>query len=334
MAKTQPKAPQGLSQDGLVQIYKDMLVARLLDERMWTLNRIGKAPFVISCQGQEASQVGWAAALRPDDVVVPYYRDMGVAIQRGMTIRELMLAFFGKQGDPNSNGRQMPGHFGCRRLNMVSGSSVVIVQMLHAVGVAYAMKMRKQDRVAAVAFGEGATAEGDFHEALNWASIYRLPVLFVCENNGYAISVPQKKEMAVENVSERARAYDMPGVTVDGNDVLAVYEAAVEAVERGRRGDGPTLLELKTYRVVPHSSDDDDRVYRSREEVEAWKQRDPIKQYQLTLIEMGLWDAQRDQAVRAEIQAEIEAAVEEADRAPFPAAEDALRFVYADEEGR
>jgi 2-oxoisovalerate dehydrogenase E1 component alpha subunit len=331
MAKTQPKAPQGLSQDGLVQIYKDMLVARLLDERMWTLNRIGKAPFVISCQGQEASQVGWSAALRPDDVVVPYYRDLGVAIQRGMTVGELMLAFFGKEGDPNSNGRQMPGHFGCKRLNMVSGSSVVIVQMLHAVGVAYAMKMRGQDRVAAVAFGEGSTAGGDFHEALNWASIYRLPVLFVCENNGYAISVPQHREMAIENVSDRAGAYDMAGVTVDGNDVLAVYEAALEAVERGRRGEGATLLELKTYRVVPHSSDDDDRVYRSREEVEAWKGRDPIARYRQTLTEMGLWDEGRDQAFRTETQSEIEAAVTAAEAAPFPDAKDALRFVYAEE---
>ncbi len=331
MAKTQPKAPQGLSQDGLVQIYKDMLVARLLDERMWTLNRIGKAPFVISCQGQEASQVGWSAALRPDDVVVPYYRDLGVAIQRGMTVAELMLAFFGKEGDPNSNGRQMPGHFGCKRLNMVSGSSVVIVQMLHAVGVAYAMKMRGQDRVAAVAFGEGSTAGGDFHEALNWASIYRLPVLFVCENNGYAISVPQHREMAIENVSDRAGAYDMAGVTVDGNDVLAVYEAALEAVERGRRGEGATLLELKTYRVVPHSSDDDDRVYRSREEVEAWKGRDPIARYRQTLTEMGLWDEGRDQAFRTETQSEIEAAVTAAEAAPFPDAKDALRFVYAEE---
>ena len=333
MAKTQPKAPQGLSQDGLVQIYKDMVVARLLDERMWTLNRIGKAPFVISCQGQEASQVGWSAALRPDDVVVPYYRDLGVAIQRGMTVGELMLAFFGKEGDPNSNGRQMPGHFGCKRLNMVSGSSVVIVQMLHAVGVAYAMKMRGQDRVAAVAFGEGSTAGGDFHEALNWASIYRLPVLFVCENNGYAISVPQHREMAIENVSDRAGAYDMAGVTVDGNDVLAVYEAALEAVERGRRGEGATLLELKTYRVVPHSSDDDDRVYRSREEVEAWKGRDPIARYRQTLTEMGLWDEGRDQAFRTETQSEIEAAVTAAEAAPFPDAKDALRFVCA-EEGR
>lgn len=329
MAKTETKAPPGLDREGLRKMYRDMVIARFLDERMWQLNRVGKAPFVISCQGQEAAQVGWAAALRPTDAIVPYYRDMGIAVQRGMTARDLMLALLGKVGDPNSNGRQMPSHFGSKKLNIISGSSVVIDHILHATGIAYAMKLKKEDGVAVASFGEGSTSEGDFHEALNWASIYSLPVLFVCENNGYAISIPQRKEMSIENVSERAQAYNIAGVTVDGNDVLAVYEATYEAAERARRGEGPTLLEFKTYRVVPHSSDDDDRKYRSREEVESWKKKDPIDRYKRVLLDMGIWTEEEDEAFRKETRATVDEATEFAEQAPYPKAEDVFKFVYA-----
>jgi len=334
MAKTVTKAPSGADTDTLLKIYRAMLTARTVDERTWALNRIGKAPFVISCQGQEASQVGWAAALRDDDVIAPYYRDMGVAIWRGMTPRELMLALLGKKGDPNSDGRQMPGHWNSRKLNIVSGSSVVITQMLHATGIAFAMKAKGEDRVAATSFGEGSTSQGDFHEALNWASIYKLPVLFICENNGYAISVPQRKEMSVDNVADRARAYGIAGVNVDGNDVMAVYEATLEAAERARRGEGPTLLEFKTYRVVPHSSDDDDRTYRSREEVDAWKKRDPIPHFRDVLVDMGIWDEEKDKALREELQREVDLATEFAEAAPFPGEDDVYGFVYGEGEGR
>lgn len=331
MAKRAAKVPKGLDRGLLLKMYHDMLMARRLDERMWSINRIGKAPFVISCQGQEAAQVGWAAALTPEDLVVPYYRDLGVMVWRGMTAREAMLGLLGKAGDPSSNGRQMPGHYGSKRLGVISGSSVVMDHILHATGIAYAIKAKGERLVAAAAFGEGSTAQGDFHEALNWASIYRLPALFICENNRYAISVPQDREMAVENVSDRARAYNMPGVSVDGMDVLAVYEATLAAAERARDGDGPTLLEFKAYRLLPHSSDDDDRTYRSREEVDTWRSKDPIPRFAKELVAMGIWSGAEDEALKKEIQAEVDEAAEYADEAPYPPVEELGRYVYAEE---
>jgi len=241
-----------------------------------------------------------------------------------------MLGLLGKVGDPSSNGRQMPGHYGMKRLGVVSGSSVVMDHILHATGIAYAMKMKGERRVSAASFGEGSTAQGDFHEGLNWASIYKLPVLFVCENNQYAISIRQDREMAVENVADRARAYNMPGVTVDGNDVLAVFEATREARERALSGGGPTLLEFKMYRLQPHSSDDDDRTYRSREEVEAARGKDPVDRFRQDLLERGVWTQEDDERLRKDIAAEIEEATEFAEKAPYPPAEDLSRFVYAE----
>src|SRR6266550_2764870 len=236
----------GLSDEQALRIYEVMRLARAVDERMWLINRQGRAPFVISCQGQEGAQVGIAAALRPgSDWVAPYYRDAGVVLWFGMTARDQMLSFFARREDPNSGGRQMPGHFATRRL--------------HAAGVALASKQRKEDAVTAAFFGEGAASQGDTHEAMNFAGIHKLAVVFVCENNGYAISVPHSHQMAIQNVADRAAGYGFPGVVVDGNDVLACYEVARQAVERARRGEGPTLIEAKTYRFTAHSSDDDDK---------------------------------------------------------------------------
>jgi 2-oxoisovalerate dehydrogenase E1 component alpha subunit len=333
VAAVAAKGAAGLSADALRTMYRHMLLARLLDERMWVLNRAGQVPFVISCQGHEAIQVGYVAALRPDDVLLPYYRDLAAVVARGMTAREVLLSAFGKAGDPNSNGRQMPGHFGCRRLNIITNSSPVVDHALHAVGIAYAARLKGEDIVAVPTFGEGSTAEGDFHEALNWAAIYRLPVVFLCENNQYAISVPQHKEMSVPNVADRAKGYDIPGETVDGTDVLAVYAAMRKAVDRARRGEGPTLLEAQTYRLTPHSSDDDDRTYRPREEVEAWRQRDPVDRFRRELIERGVLTAEEAEALKAELRREVDEATAFAEAAPYPDPEDALRYVYG-EDGR
>src|SRR5919108_378994 len=230
----------GLSDEQALRLYEVMRLARAIDERMWLINRQGRAPFVISCQGQEGAQVGIAAALKPGyDWVAPYYRDAGVVLWFGMTARDQMLSFFAKREDPNSGGRQMPGHYGCKRLKILTGGSPVGTQLLHAAGIALASKIRKEDAVTAVYFGEGGASQGDAHEAMNFAGIHRLAVLFICENNGYAISVPQRQQMAIENVADRAAGYGFPGVVVDGNDVLAVYEATVRAVTRARRGEGP-----------------------------------------------------------------------------------------------
>jgi 2-oxoisovalerate dehydrogenase E1 component alpha subunit len=245
-----------------------------------------------------------------------------------MTPYELFLNLFAKADDPNSGGRQMPNHWAHNRLRIYSHSSPVATQIPHAAGVALACRIKGEDAVTLVTFGEGATSKGDFHEALNFAGIHGLPVVFACENNRYAISVPQVKQMAIENVADRAAAYGMPGEILDGQDLVAAYEATRRAVERARAGDGPTLLEFKTYRLVPHTSDDDDRRYRAREEVAQWKERDPILLLKDSLIEQELWDEDRDQALRQELFDEVTKAQKAAEAAPDPVAEEALRHVF------
>src|SRR5690625_4803267 len=244
---------------------------------MWLLNRTGKMPFVISCQGKEAAQVGAAFALdREKDYVAPYYRDVGVVLAFGMTATEIMLHGFGKAEDPNSGGRQMPGHFGQKKNRILTGSSPVATQVPHAVGVALAAKMEEKDFVTFVTLGEGSTNQGDFHEGLNFAGVHKLPVITMVENNGYAISVPVEKQLGAEKVSDCAKGYGMPGFTVDGNDPLAVYEVMKEARERAENGEGPTLVEAMTTRITSHSSDDDDRAYRDTEANEKAKEHNTI----------------------------------------------------------
>lgn len=329
--KTGPVVHLGLSHKALLDIYYKMLLARMLGERMFILHRQGKAPFAVTGQGHEACQVGSAFALRPGvDWVLPYYRDVGVVLALGMTAREIMLAFFARAADPNSGGRQMPNHWSKPELRIVSQSSVVTTQLLHAVGIAYAAKVRKQKEVAIAYCGEGATSEGDFHEALNFAGIHKLPVIFLVENNGYAITEPQAKEMAVRHVADRARAYGFRGQVVDGNDVLAVYQTTKWAVEEARRGHGPALIEAKTYRIVPHSSDDDDSRYRSRKELEAWAKKDPLDRYKRWLIGEGLLTEIQDEELRARVATEVQEAVDFAERSPLPEPESALRYVYSE----
>ncbi|WP_242143715.1 MULTISPECIES: 3-methyl-2-oxobutanoate dehydrogenase subunit alpha [unclassified Bacillus cereus group] len=321
----------GLSDEQVLEMYRTMLLARKIDERMWLLNRAGKIPFVISCQGQEAAQVGSAFALdREKDYVLPYYRDMGVVLTFGMTAKELMLSGFAKAEDPNSGGRQMPGHFGQKKNRIVTGSSPVTTQVPHAVGIALAGKMEKKDLVTFVTFGEGSSNQGDFHEGANFAGVHKLPVIFMCENNKYAISVPLEKQLACKNVSDRAIGYGMPGYTVDGNDPLAVYEAVKEAAERGRRGEGPTLIETVSYRLTAHSSDDDDRVYRDKEEVEEAKKKDSIFTFAAYLKEVDLLTEESEKQMLDEIMHIVNEATEYAENAPYAAPEDALKHVYAE----
>lgn len=332
VAKTKQQSKHekmGLSGETLLEMYYRLVQARMLDERMWALNRQGKIHFVISCQGQEGIQIGSAFALKiGEDFILPYYRDSGVALVAGMTPRDLMLAAFARDADPASGGRQMPGHFGHPRLRIITGSSPVVTQVVHAVGVALAAKIKGEKCVAVTYFGDGSTSEGDWHEALNFAGIHKLPVVFICENNGYAISVPQSKQMAIKNVADRAAGYGFPGVVVDGNDVLACYEVTKQAIERARRGEGPTLIEAKTFRIVPHSSDDDDRRYRSREEVEEWRKRDPIQRFKRYLEEHGLLSDAADQEIRDRVAREVDDAVEFAEQSPPPKPEDLTKYVY------
>ena len=319
-----------LEEADLKSIYRAMLVARRVDERSWILNRQGKAAFVISCQGQEAAQIGAAYNLRPGhDYLYPYYRDSGMTLLLGQTPRGQFLSLMGKKEDPNSAGRQMPGHFSSRELNIVTSSAPVGVQYPQAAGTALAFKMRGEDGVVMACGGEASTSGGDWHEAMNFSGIHDLPVIFLVENNVYAISVPSKFQVA-GSIAKRAEGYGFPGHEVDGNDVLAVYEAAKEAVERARRGDGPTLIEAKTYRMTAHSSDDDDRRYREREEIEAWRLKDPIIRFEKYLFENGLLDEDEKEAMDAEIKAFVVEASDYAENAPFAEPEEALDRVYAE----
>lgn len=323
----------GLSNDDVLEMYKTMLLARRIDERMWLLNRAGKMPFVISCQGQEAAQVGAAFALdTKQDYVAPYYRDVGVVLAFGMTAKEIMLHGFGKGEDPNSGGRQMPGHFGQKKNRILTGSSPVATQVPHAVGVALAAKMEKKDFVTFVTLGEGSTNQGDFHEGLNFAGVHKLPVITMVENNGYAISVPVEKQLGAKKVSDRAIGYGMPGYTVDGNDPLEVYKVVKEARERAQNGEGPTLIEAMTTRLTAHSSDDDDRVYRNPEELEKAREMDNIVRFEKYLKDNGILTEDLKKEIETEISAIVNEATDYAENAPFAEPEHALKYVYEEEE--
>lgn len=320
----------GLTNEQVIEMYRVMLLARKVDERQWLLNRSGKLPFVVSCQGQEAAQVGAAFAFeKGKDYFCPYYRDVGFVLTVGMTAKDLMLSAFAKAEDPSSGGRQMPNHFGDRKNNILTQSSPTGTQVPHAVGMALAAKIEKKDFVTYVSLGEGTSNQGDFHEGLNFAGVHKLPVITFVENNKYAISVPISKQLACESVADRAIGYGMPGITVDGNDPLEVYKVMKEARERAVSGQGPTLIEAITYRLVPHSSDDDDRVYRTREEVEQAKQNDPIITFKNYLIEHGVIDQEGIDALTAAVQKEVDEATEYAENAPYPAPESTLDHVYA-----
>jgi 2-oxoisovalerate dehydrogenase E1 component alpha subunit len=324
-------ATAGVDERTLLEMYRFMVLARALDERMWLLNRSGKAPFVISCQGHEAAQVGAAFALeRGKDFTLPYYRGLGTVLVMGMTPREVMLAVFARAADPSSGGRQMPAHYGHRKLKIVSQSSPVGTQIPHAAGIGLAEKIKGGDAVAWVSFGEGTTSQGDFHEGINLAAVHKLPVIFQCENNDYAISVPMSQQMAIASVADRGAAYGMPGVRVDGTDVLATYAATREAVARARAGAGPTLIEAKCLRLTPHSSDDNDRTYRPADELKALRSQDPIVHFRERLFNEGVLDDVREKELRQRIAHEVDDATNFAEQSPLPDPSTLLKHVYAD----
>ncbi len=338
---TAARASSRLNEQTLLEMFWIMLLSRRLDERSWALHRQGKIAFHISAMGHEAAQVGAAFAIhRGVDYVHPYYRDLALVLAIGITPTDFMMSLLGKQGEYSSGGRQMPSHFGYKPLNIVSGSAPVATQVPQAAGLAFAIKYRQQTglvdpndesqpRLAFTTLGEGSTSQGEWHEGMNWAGVHKLPFICMVQNNLYAISVPVSSEMAVNSVADRAAAYGVYGVSVDGNDLLAVYDVMVEAVERAYNGAGATLVEARTYRITPHSSDDDDRSYRTREEVEAWKVKGPINRFRRYLEEEGILkpDVLADYETRA--RAEVDRAQAEAEAAPYPAPEDALGAVYA-----
>jgi len=330
-AATELGADLGLSRDDLLEMYRLMVVTRAVDERMWILNRAGKIPFVISGQGHEGAQVGVSYALRQGhDWMVPYYRSVASLITFGMTPREIMLAQFAKGNDPSSGGRQMPGHYGMPERQILSLSSPVATQLLHATGIALAAKLRRTEQVAMTYLGEGSSNQGDFHEGLNFAGIHKLPVVYVVENNGYAISVPMALQSAVEDIAMRAAGYNMPGVVVDGADVLACYRAGRDAIDRARAGEGPTLIEAKVTRLTAHSSDDQHTKYRSAEEIESEKARDALPRFRDQLREAGLLDEEAEAHMVEESRKVVEDSTDWAEAQPEPDPATAQLHVYAD----
>jgi 2-oxoisovalerate dehydrogenase E1 component alpha subunit len=321
----------GLKEEDLLEMYRFMLLARYCDERQWALNRQGKAPFVVPVSGHEAAQVGSAWAFeRGKDVFCPYYRDMALVLVAGFTPKDVFLGLFGKSEDPSSGGRQMPAHWGARDRNIITGSSPISTQVLHAAGIAFAKRIKRSDAVVGTWFGEGGTSEGDWHGAMNFASIHKLPLIFVCENNQYAISVHESKQVA-GRVYKRAEGYGMPGFEGDGNDVLESYKLTKDAVDRARAGEGPSLIELRTYRFFSHTSDDDDRTYRSREEVEKAKERDPIPRFEEYMRSVDILDDEAIEETRNRVKAEVLEGAEGAEAADWPDPESAVRHVYADD---
>ncbi len=325
-------SPLGLTEEDLLAMHRTMITARLCDEAQFRLNRQGKAPFVVPVSGHEGCQVAtaWPMSLGKD-IFVPYYRDMAICLVAGMTPKDVFLGVFGKADDPSSGGRQMPAHWGSRRLGIISGSSPIATQIPHATGIAYAMKLRDEEAIVGCWFGDGATSEGDWHESLNFAGIHDLPIVFVIENNLYAISVPLSKQAGVSDLSVRAEGYGFSGLSVDGNDVFACYQAMKDAVDRARSGGGPTLIECRTYRFHPHTSDDDDRTYRSREEVEEARKKDPITQFGTYLKKWGITSDDKIEAQRDELKEEVDRAVDEAWNAPDPEPDTVARHVFAEE---
>jgi pyruvate dehydrogenase E1 component alpha subunit len=289
-----------------MRLYRAMMAARLYDRKGTALQKQGRLATYAPLEGQEAAQIGSAAALRPDDWMVATYRDAAAMWFHGYPWELLLL---GRMGD--ERGGSPP-----QGVNVLPPSITVGAHMLHAVGLAWAEKLQGTDRVALTYFGDGATSEGDFHEALNFAGVYRLPVVFLCENNQYAISLRRDRQTAAETIASKAEGYGMPGALVDGNDLFAVFHATKEAVDRARGGGGPTLIEALTYRLGPHTTSDDPKRYRDPAEEAEWRERDPIKRLRGWLEERGACDEEWHREIEASEGAVIEAAVEAAEAVP------------------
>ena len=317
-----------LAPEFLIRMMEGMLLLRHLDDRMLKLQRQGRIGFYGTVTGQEAAVIGSALALEPQDWVFPALREGGVALMRGYRLKDLVNQNFANRTDL-LKGRQMPCHYSDRRVNHVSWSSCIGTQLPQATGAAIAAKYQG-DRVVVMAYlGDGATSESDFHVAMNFAGVFRAPVVFFCQNNHWAISVPRRIQTASSSIAIKALAYGMPGIRVDGNDVLAVYDVTREAVKRAREGQGPTFIEAVTYRMGAHSTSDDPTRYRDEQEVDTWRARDPIERFRKYLITRGLWDEQKEADYLEKITRAIQEAVEGAEKEPPPPVETMFEDVYA-----
>ena len=324
----------GLSLDDVKSMYRKMLETRMVSERILQLNRMGRTPFGAGTDGHEAAQIGAAWNIRRGkDWTVPYYRDMGVAFVLGMSPLEEFRMVLAKATDTHSAGRQVLNQFSSPKDRIMTRSVCVGTEFPHAVGLALAIRNLKEDNVVFAFGGDASTSPGDFHEAINFAAIYKLPVVFVIENNLLAISTRFEQQMAVPNVADKAAGYGVRGFIADGMDVLDSFDKTRQAVQHTRSRSGPTLVELKCYRYQPHTSDDDDSRYRTKDEVRGWMAKDPLDHARRYLGEHGT-SPEELEAIRKPLETEIEAAIAQAESEPDPRAEDAIKHVYAEEAPR
>jgi 2-oxoisovalerate dehydrogenase E1 component subunit alpha len=320
----------GLSDEQLVAMLRNMLLQRQLDNRGFQLNRQGKIPFALGSEGHEAVQAGAAMAFkRGSDVLAPYYRDLGLALGVGMAPFEILSSLFARQTD-RSMGRQFPNHYTNHDLGVMSISSIIAGHCTHAVGVAAAFNYRGESgRAVLCTTGEGATSQGEWHESVNYAAVHSLPIVFLVENNEWAISTPQEMQMKVANVADKAPAYGLPGVVCDGFSPIATYRVMHEALERARSGGGPTIVEAKCYRYLSHSTDDDDRTYRTREAIEEHRKLDPVPRFEQVLIEAGVIDEALAKRLKQDVLRETNEATDAAEAQPYPTSESLYTNVVA-----
>jgi len=318
-----------LTDDQLVDLYKHMVRARAIDTRMLALQRQGRIGFYGTCRGQEAATVGSGAAIGDQDWVFPALREGVVLLMRGFSMEQYMGQLVGCALDP-THGRQMPCHFSSREHRFVSLSSVIGTQISQAMGAAWGAKIKGDKTVVVGYMGDGATSSTDFHAALTFGAVHKVPAVFVCQNNQWAISVPFSKQTASDGIASKAEAYGMPGVAVDGNDVLAVYRVTLEAIDRARAGEGPTLIEAITYRQEGHSSSDDPTRYRDADVHEEWMKKDPIRRYRTYLELEGLVTEELDREIEAEAKAAVNEAIAVAEKSPPPDIATLFTDVYAE----
>lgn len=323
--KREPDIPE----NDLKQLYYLMVLTRAVDDRFQRMQRQGRIGFYISSLGEEAAHLGSSYALDKNDWIFPQYREPGAAFLRGFPLHDYVCQIFGNSGDL-IKGRQMPSHYAYKAGKYLSVSSPVGTQIPQAVGFAWGGKIRKENFVTLAYFGDGATSQGDFHVGLNFAGVFKIPTIFFCKNNQWAISVPLSRQTASSTLAVKALAYGIEGVRVDGNDLLAVIYATREAAKKARQGGGPTLIEAVTYRMGPHSTSDDPRLYASESKLEEWKGKDPILRFQKYLATKGIWNPTYEQEITQRVTQEIAQAISEAEKLPNPPVESLFEDVYAE----
>jgi pyruvate dehydrogenase E1 component alpha subunit/2-oxoisovalerate dehydrogenase E1 component alpha subunit len=324
-----PAAGEAMPAELVVRAYREIKRLRLLDARMILQQRQGRIGFYGACTGQEATPIATALAIEPRDWVFQGLRESSIMLVRGFPLTTYLAQVYGNSADI-LKGRQMPSHMSGRSVNQVSWSSVIGPQVPQAVGAAWAAKLKKERTVTVGFLGDGATSEPDFHNAMNFAGVFKVPCIIVCQNNHWAISVPTSRQSASETFAVKGRAYGVPSIRVDGNDVLAMWRAMKDAAERAREGGGPTFIEALTYRIGAHSTSDDPTRYRSQDEVDLWTKRDPLARLRRHLVRAGLLDDAKDAALEQELNAEIGAAIAEVEPLGPPARDTIFDDVYAE----